>query len=405
MTGGYFTNEHGALPAELHPLHIGHLTWWPGGKEIMIKMLLLSFVLLVGIAMTAPVSAEVGTAVVFLTLAPGARANGMGQGFVAVADDATAAFYNPAGLALTCPQGDGVRCPSQLFLMHSPWMPVFDLDDLYLEYFALTHEVPGWGHFGLGANYLHVGDVMRRDDEGNEMGMFKVYDLAFSLTYSTRIARSMAMGGSLKFIRSQLDPDNDGVGTDWAVDLGWLYRMGSHTPFRSIPGFRSVPVLSDFNTRSLSFGASISNWGPDISYLDASNADPLPRLLRLGFAYDLLNRPSIGRFLLSAELNKVMVNWRWFDWFGDKGGGDGFATELQESKRSVGVEYTYNYEEYWVFLRGGYFYDREASNVPQGPTFGGGLRYSQFQFDFAFISPPSELGSTYTQMYSLTVTI
>lgn len=394
MTGVYFTNEHGAPPAELHPFHIWHLIWSPGGTEIMTKMLSLSLVLFVGIAMTAPVSAEVGTAVVFLTLAPGARANGMGQGFVAVADDATAAFYNPAGLALTCPQGDGVRCPSQLFLMHSPWMPVFDLDDLYLEYFALTHQVPGWGHFGLSTNYLHVGDVQERDDQGKEMGMFKVYDLAFNLTYSTRVAESMSVGGTFKFIRSQLHPDN-GVGTDWAVDLGWLYRMGNHTPFRSIPGLRSVPVLSDFDTRSLSFGASISNWGPDISYLDASNADPLPRLLRVGLAYDLLNRPSIGRVLLSAELNKVMVNWR----------EDGFATELQESKRSIGAEYTYTDEKIWVFLRGGYFYDREAVNVPKGPTFGGGLRFRQFQFDFAFISPPEELGSTYTKMYSLTVTI
>lgn len=341
-----------------------------------------------------PAFSEVGTAVVFLTLAPGARANGMGQAFVAVADDATAAFYNPAGLALTCPDDDSLRCPSELLLMHSPWMPVFGLSDLYLEYFALTHEVEGWGNFGLSANYLHVGDVTERDEQGNELGEFKVYDLAFNLSYSTKVTESMAVGGNLKYIRSQLHPD-DGVGTDWAVDLGWLYRFGDHRIFSGVPGLRSIPGLNSFSTNSLRLGASLSNWGPDIAYKSESQADPLPRLLRLGFAYDLLNRPSIGRFLFSAEMNKVMVNW-------DQ---DGFTDEIRESKRSVGLEYTYSDDTIWVFLRGGYYYDREASNVPQGATFGGGLRYNRFQFDFAFIEPPEELGSTYTKMYSLKVTI
>ncbi|MBN1423780.1 PorV/PorQ family protein [Candidatus Fermentibacteria bacterium] len=326
-----------------------------------------------------PAQGEVGTAVVFLLLAPGARARGMGQAFVAVSDDATAAFYNPGGLALTCDEDSESRCPRELFLMHSPWMPVFDLDDLYLEYFAYTQHVPGWGHFAVSANYLHVGEVMETDENNNELGMFRVYDIALNLSYSTRVTSNMGVGGNLKYIRSQLHPQ-DGVGSNWAVDVGWLYRMKG-------PGFLN----------GLRLGASLSNVGPEISYRSEAASDPLPRLLRVGLAYEIMNRPSIGSLLLSTEFDKVMVNWS----------KDGFANEIRESQRCIGAEYKYADvdDAYAVFLRGGYYYDREAPNVPKGATFGGGLKYKSFQFDFAFIAPPEDLGSTYTKMYSLRVLI
>jgi hypothetical protein len=344
--------------------------------RIKVWALLLALSMVIGLAPSS--HAEVGTATVFLLLAPGARANGMGQAFAAVSDDATAAFFNPAGLSMKREEGYA----RELFLMHSPWMPVFDIDDLYLEYFAYNQAVPQWGHFGLSVTYLNVGDVMETDSDGNELGTFRVYDIAVNLTYSTKVLPSMGLGGTIKYIRSQLH-DEYGVGTDWAVDLGWLYR---HPPKGLFKG--------------LSLGASISNWGPGISYRDESVSDPLPRLLRVGAAYQVMDSPVYGHVLLSTEVNKVMVNWR----------EDGFAEEIRESKRCVGLEYEYRAyldeqktNPMSVFLRGGYYYDREATNVPQGPTFGGGLRYNRFQFDFAFVSPPKDLGDTYTKLYALNI--
>ncbi len=322
----------------------------------------------------SPARAEVGTAVLFLILPPGARANGMGQAFVAVADDATAAFYNPGGLALTFDEGSGVRCPSELALMHSPWLPVFDLEDLYFDYVSFSHRVPGWGHFALSANYLHVGEIPESDVEGHELGMFRVYDIALNGTYSTQLMPGLGVGGSVRYIRSQLHPV-DGVGTNWAVDLGVLYRF---------PGF----------LRGMRLGGSLSNLGPEISYRSEAASDPMPRLLRLGFSYETSMGP-YGAFLLSTELNKVMVNWT----------KDGLWDEVKESKRCIGAEYKYSdaNDDYAVFLRAGYYYDREAPNVPKGATFGGGLKYEWLQFDFAFIEPPEDLGDIYTKMYSLRV--
>ena len=59
---------------------------------------------------------------IFLLIAPGARAGGMGEAQVAVANDAYASYWNPAGLGFL----DG----QELALMHVNWLPGL-ADDLY----------------------------------------------------------------------------------------------------------------------------------------------------------------------------------------------------------------------------------------------------------------------------------
>jgi len=62
-------------------------------------MKICKFAALFIIILTAAAAAQVSqTAVQFLLIAPGARAGGMGETFVAVSDDATAVHWNPAGL-------------------------------------------------------------------------------------------------------------------------------------------------------------------------------------------------------------------------------------------------------------------------------------------------------------------
>ena len=62
-----------------------------------------------------------------LIIPPGARPNGMGETFVAIADDATAAWWNPAGLAFLPDRN--------IALMHSQLVP--DLaSDVYYEFFG-----------------------------------------------------------------------------------------------------------------------------------------------------------------------------------------------------------------------------------------------------------------------------
>jgi long-subunit fatty acid transport protein len=65
--------------------------------EAILKKLLVTLII-IGIPSVAVYAQVSQTAVPFLLIAPGARAAGMGETFVAVADDATATHWNPAGL-------------------------------------------------------------------------------------------------------------------------------------------------------------------------------------------------------------------------------------------------------------------------------------------------------------------
>ena len=62
---------------------------------------------------------------IFLLISPGARAGGMGEAQVAVANDAYASYWNPAGLAFQ----EG----SELAVMHVNWLPSL-ADDMYYEF-------------------------------------------------------------------------------------------------------------------------------------------------------------------------------------------------------------------------------------------------------------------------------
>ena len=63
------------------------------------RQLLIAAILFLGLGMAGDAVADISNAaVLFLRIAPGSRAAGMGEAYVAIADDATATHWNPAGL-------------------------------------------------------------------------------------------------------------------------------------------------------------------------------------------------------------------------------------------------------------------------------------------------------------------
>ena len=79
-----------------------------------LKKIIVAAGLLITVALQARPS-EAG--VIFLGIGPGARPTGMGDSFVAIADDATATYWNPAGL--------GFQTGKEATLMHVNWLPGF----------------------------------------------------------------------------------------------------------------------------------------------------------------------------------------------------------------------------------------------------------------------------------------
>jgi hypothetical protein len=124
-----------------------------------------------------------------------------------------------------------------------------------------------------------------------------------------------------------------------------------------------------------------------MTFIDADQADPLPTNLKFGVNYLILNGEH-NKLSITNEINKEMVVRH------DDGSSDPFYKSLFTSwfdanSRSLnrlnfreGMEYWYND----IFaLRAGYFYESDAIGGRNFLTFGSGLYFSGWGFDFGII--------------------
>ncbi|MEE3334838.1 MAG: PorV/PorQ family protein, partial [Candidatus Latescibacterota bacterium] len=282
-----------------------------------IPVALLMAAMLCGVVVErAEATPESRAAVLFLLIEPGARAIGMGESYVAIADDATASYFNPAALA-----GQTAR---KLNFTHAKWLPGL-ADDLSYEFLAYSQPVEGWGNIGINGALLNLGEQTRTGERGEVLGTFSSYDLALSAAYGADIGDNLSAGICLKFIRSNLADQGagiergKGVGNSFAADLGLLWKI----------------------TPTLNIGAALRNLGPKIAYIDASQADPLPQHIVLGMAYEVLET-EFHNMLLSVDLYKPLIDDHSFAknlltaWT-DEAMGD----EFKEMDLHVGGEYRY----------------------------------------------------------------
>jgi ligand-binding sensor domain-containing protein len=253
--------------------------------------------------------------------------------------------------------------------MFAKWLPEL-ASDLYYAYASYVQNLEGWGTVGANITFLNLGTSERTGETGEVLGEFTSYDAALTLSYGTKFSPTLALGMSAKFIYSNLAAvgagreQGSGTGSSFALDAGLLYR----TPWKR-----------------LTLGAAITNLGPDITYIDADQSDPLPRNLAIGFAYRLVDSP-YNRLTLVGEMNKELVGVK-----------DNIKTEYQEAIWNTGLEYWYGS---YLALRAGYIYDRVGQ--VKTPTFGGTLQYSNYHFDLAYIPARQDLALSNTLRLSIT---
>jgi hypothetical protein len=289
---------------------------------------------------------------VFLLIWPGARATALSGAFSAVADDATACYYNQAGLAFI----DGTI----VSLQHAPWLPGLH-PDMYYEYAGITKSYKV-GTFGLSIIYLTTGPTEVRNFEGIYLGTYTTFDISIGLNYGAKIRENLGIGVGWKFVYSYLVPPwvwgrmpelnitSGGIGITYAFDVGTIYKPFS---FLTVAG-------------------ALQNIGPDISYTESGASDPLPYTLRLGFRFQPINT-NVIRIALTADITKILVGM-----FADetKTFFENLSYELDEAWKGVGLEIDY-YN--FVKLRAGHFWDNEGERV--GFTYGGGIKAGGFSLD------------------------
>ena len=338
------------------------------------------------------------SAVPFLLIGPNSRMSGMGEAGTAIADDASAIFWNPAGLADL--KG------TEISVTHSSWLPQFQMKDLFYSYLNFRKDFPEYGGtFASSITYLNLGEFIRTGEGGpEEIERFKSFEYAITAGYGTRISEDFTLGFNARFINSRLAPfgagqeKGSGIAYDWSFDVGAIYR----------PQNLTIPFLDlDFKD-NFSIGMNLSNMGPKITYIDEDQADPLPTNLRLGFGYrakfDEYNSMNIvmdfskllvqtgkdldgdGKILTDSERDwndpfyKAIVT-SWTD--------DPFNEEMRSIISSIGFEYWYGSPKL-IALRAGYFYEDPDFGNRRFKTFGAGIRWDVYGFDFSYIATEEE---------------
>jgi hypothetical protein len=339
------------------------------------------------------VFAQGEAAVPFLLIAPGARPGGMGEAGVALADEATAVYWNPAGLAFQYENPETDK-RGEVSVMHVKWLPQFNFSDLWYDFLAGRYYIEDIGMIGGSITFLNLGQNVATDENGTELGTFDSFEYALTASYATKLKQNLSMGVNLKFIQSSLSDktyqvgaeNQDGRSSSFAVDLGVLWK----------------PAYS-FLKEKLSLGASLSNFGPKMTYIDEAQADPLPTNLRMGLAFNVYD-DEFNQITFIYDTNRLLVN-------RDSTGSDGVfeavfysawtsGDVLRRFTHSFGLEYWYG--DLFAF-RTGYFYEDQSYGNRKFLTIGAGIKYYVFGIDFGYISAKEDHPLSDTMRFSVSV--
>ena len=251
------------------------------------------FFYLNGIAQQTPFVSNVSnvgtSSAVFLNIGVGARAVAMGSAFTAVANDATALYWNPAGIS---------QCQHpEITFNHSDW-----LLDVYHE-FAGAVLPAGRHYFGLGVTYLGMPDqIVRTIDEPEGTGDFyNASDLALAVSYAYQFTDRFTMGFTGKYIQQQI---YNSTGSAGAIDLGAIYQP-SKMPWLKL-GMQIANFGTDicFSGRDLAEKIDIDPKHNSSDRLPTSldtDAFSLPLIFRFGLAINILNSKT-NKFITAVDM-------------------------------------------------------------------------------------------------------
>ncbi len=264
----------------------------------------------------------------FLEIGIGARATGMGEAYTVMANDASAVFWNPAGLA-------DVKT-NNLFTAYNQWPAEISIGGL-----SFARNFGGLGTIGISTVYLMTDDmeITTIDQPEGTGDYFSISNYALGLTYSRYLTDKVSVGITTKLVHEEY---YDYGYTTWALDLGTLYRTGFH-------GLKLGMSLLHF-APEIQFDGEYIDYSDDKSYAAQPEPEPktfeqysLPINFRFGVAMDVLSTPyhtvTVASDMIHPNNNVEQYN--------------------------MGLEYGFNE---MVFIRAGY----KLSALEGGLSFGGG---------------------------------
>lgn len=325
-------------------------------------------------------------AVISQTIAPDARAAGMGDVGAATDPDVNSQFWNPAKYPF-CISRAGVA------LNYTPWLRQL-VNDIDLAYVAGYYRIGDYSAISGSIRYFSLGEVMTSMDAADGMTV-NPYEMSLDAAYSLMLSETFSIAAGIRWIYSDLRYDyteDSSPASAFAADLAMYYNTYFNTGNREC---------------LLGLGMNISNIGSKISYFGDDRSQFLPANLRLGTSI-LIPVDEYNRFSISADANKLLVptvpkqeegesasdyQQRVIEEYSDVGAisgvfksfndaPGGFKEELEEIQWSVGAEYIYHDQ---FSLRAGYHHESENKGNRKYFTVGGGFRMNVFSLDVGYV--------------------
>ncbi len=279
------------------------------------------------------------TAAQFLRLNVGARADGMGGAFVAIADDPTAAYWNPAGLT----HGNGLRT----LFNHQQWFIDVSHDFVAIQAPLSRSIYGGIAVSALTMDEQEVRTVANPDGTGLT---YSVMDIAVTGSLARRMSDRLSYGLSVKYIQSAAY--NEKAST-FALDIGSQLKTG-------FSGLVIGMALSNFGGEMRYEGVDLiakSDIDNQFSGNVESDVDlrteswPLPLMIRIGLALDLMGKND-AFFISETQQIKLALD----------------AEHPNDSREHVNLGVEYGLWERF-YLRAGYRLNYDIDSI----TLGAGL--------------------------------
>ena len=330
----------------------------------------------------------VNTSVTSQTIAPDARAAGLGDAGVATDPDVVSQYWNPAKYPFTISRA-GVA------LNYTPWLRQL-VSDMDLAYLAGYYRIGDYSAVSASLRYFSLGEVfLSTGESGGDNMTINPYEMSMDVAYSLMLSERFSIAAAVRWIYSDLTYDytqDTSPGSAFAVDLAAYYQNYLNIGSREC---------------QLGLGLNISNIGSKISFGGDNNSEFIPTNLRLGASL-MVPIDEYNRFTITADANKLLVptypkqnegesteDYQQrvqkdyydvssisgiFKSFGDAPGG--FKEELQEIQWSVGAEYIYHDQ---FAVRAGYHNESENKGNRKYFTVGAGFKMSVFSLDAAYV--------------------
>ena len=330
----------------------------------------------------------VNTSVTSQSIAPDARAAGMGDVGAATDPDVNSQYWNPAKYPFNISRA-GVS------LNYTPWLRQL-VNDMDLAYMAGYYRIGDYSAVSGSLRYFSLGEVIMGSSVTADDGMtIKPYELSIDVAYSLMLSEKFSLAAGVRWIYSDLTYDyseDTSPGSAFAADIALYYQNYINLGAREC---------------QLGLGMNISNIGSKISFGGDDRSEFIPTNLRLGASL-MVPIDEYNRFSIAADANKLLVptypkindgestsdyedrvQREYYDVssisgifksFSDAPGG--FKEELQEIQWSVGAEYTYHDQ---FSVRAGYHHESENKGNRKYFTVGVGFRMSVFALDAGYV--------------------